>query len=446
MNWKDLIAKARKAIEDGDFDAAEKFKKQAAELKSLDEMDTVAVTEQEPAQDYTEYGADVKAMLAEFKDLKAKLDAEPATKTGGHLVVTEDETDKKAAKPWKSFGEQLRAVADAANNPRFMDERLAAQKSIKAVLGHGETQPSEGGFLVQQDYAANIMTIMHDIGDLLSRVRRIPISANSNGFKMNAIDETNRSSGRWGGVQGYWVAEGATITASQMKLRQTAMELNKVAAAVYVTEELLADTVALESLVNQAVPEELTWLTSDAIINGDGAGKPLGILNSNALVTVNKESGQAAASLSFENIKKMWARMWAPSRRNAVWLINQDIEPELYGLDFPIGTSGVPVFLPPGGVSTAPYSTLYGRPIIPTEYNQTLGTKGDIMLVDLTQYLLIEKGAIESASSMHVQFLTDQQVFKFTYRVDGQSSWYSALTPAKGNNTLSPFVALQTRA
>lgn len=434
--WKELVAKAIAAAEAGDIELAKTLKAQAATMKELEEMAPEDVAAPEASNE-------VKALADELKTLKAKLDVEPAQKAGGHLVVTQDETDKKAAKPWNSFGEQLVAVAKAAANPRYMDERLAAQK---AILGHNEQQPSEGGFLVQSDFSQTIMTIMHEAGDLMSRVRRIPISAGSNSFKMNAIDETNRASGRWGGVQGYWVAEGNAITASNMKFRQTTLELNKVAAALYATEELLADGVALEALANQAVPEELNWLTSDAIFSGDGAGKPLGFLNHDAAVTVAKETGQAAATIMFDNIIKMWARMWAPSRRNAVWLINQDVEPQLMAMDFPIGTGGVPVFLPPGGLSGSPYGTLLGRPIIPTEYNPTLGTKGDIALVDLSQYLLIEKGAIQSASSMHVQFLTDQMVYKFTYRVDGQPSWYKPLTPAKGSNTLSPFVLLATRS
>jgi len=70
---------------------------------------------------------------------------------------------------------------------------------------------------------------------------------------------------------------------------------------------------------------------------------------------------------------------------------------------------------------------------------------GDIVLANLDQYLLIDK-PMQSAMSIHVQFLTDQTVFRFVYRVDGQPAVHSALTPYKGSNTRSPFVALATRA
>ena len=109
------------------------------------------------------------------------------------------------------------------------------------------------------------------------------------------------------------------------------------------------------------------------------------------------------------------------------------------------GTGGVPAYLPPGGLSDTPYARLKGRPVIPVEYCATLGTVGDIILADLSEYRLID-AAMQNASSMHVAFTTNEMAFRVTYECDGQSRWKSALTPFKGSNTLSPFVALATRA
>jgi HK97 family phage major capsid protein len=89
-----------------------------------------------------------------------------------------------------------------------------------------------------------------------------------------------------------------------------------------------------------------------------------------------------------------------------------------------------------------------GRPVIPIEYAATLGTAGDIMLADLSQYVMIDKGAIQSATSIHVKFLYDETAFRFVYRVDGQPAWNAPLTPFKGGagSTQSPFVVLATRS
>ena len=137
----------------------------------------------------------------------------------------------------------------------------------------------------------------------------------------------------------------------------------------------------------------------------------------------------------------MWSRCWGRSRANAVWYVNQEIEPLLYTLKI----GDVPVYLPAGGLSEKPYATLFGRPIVPLEQCSALGAVGDIILGDMSQYLLIDKGGINSASSIHVRFLYDESVFRFIYRVDGQPIWNKPITPYKGSNTLSPFVTLAAR-
>ncbi|MBW2086989.1 MAG: phage major capsid protein, partial [Deltaproteobacteria bacterium] len=180
-------------------------------------------------------------------------------------------------------------------------------------------------------------------------------------------------------------------------------------------------------------------------IHGLGSDQPLGIMNSDCLITVDAESEQGANTVEFKNIVNMWARMWGRSRPNAVWLINQDIEPQLYTMTMTVGQGGVAVYLPTGGLNDSPYSQLLGRPVIPVEYCESLGSKGDIILADFSQYLLVDKGGVDSARSIHVRFVYDETTFRFTYRLDGQTIWEAPLTPHKGGSTLSPFVTLAAR-
>ena len=182
-----------------------------------------------------------------------------------------------------------------------------------------------------------------------------------------------------------------------------------------------------------------------AIVNGSGNGQPLGILNAGCLATVDAESGQAADTVVAENIIKMRARLFPQSRANSVWLINQNVEPQLHAMSLAVGVGGVPVYMPAGGLSGSPYDTLYGRPVIPIEQCPSLGDLGDIILADLNGYILAQKGGIESAMSIHVKFDYDESVFRFVMRVDGQPIRASALTPYKGTDTLSHFVVLAAR-
>ena len=384
-------------------------------------------------------------------------------KTVKRVIVERDSADKALEEnPFKSAGDFYMEVRKAAEGRQY-DERLkplkteiakegvvfalpeVAAEGLKAPTGLSESVPADGGFLVGTDRREGVMMRDYATGQVWNRAMNIPIGANANGTTINALDETSRVSGsRWGGVLGYWLAEADEKTASKPKFRQLEPKLKKVAALVYATDELLQDSTALAGVVNSTVPAELAFQKDNAAIEGSGVGKPLGILNSPALVTVAKESGQAATTLVSANIINMRARRWA--RGSYVWFINQDVEPQLHQLNLPVGTGGALVYMPPGGLSASPYGTLYGDPVIPIEHCSTLGTVGDIILADMGQYLTISKGGVQSASSIHVRFVYDESVFRFVERVDGLPVWDAPLTPFKGSNTQSPFVALATRS
>lgn len=337
-----------------------------------------------------------------------------------------------------SFGEQLMAVYRSAAPGNRVDERL----SNRAASGLNETNPSDGGFLVQKDFVSELLKRVYETGILGSKVRRIPISTNANGLKINAVDDDSRANGcRWGGISAYWESEADQLTGSKPKFRQIELTLKKLTGLCYATDELLQDAAALESVISQAFSEEFGFKVDDGILCGTGAGQPLGVLKSKALVVQELEKDQTA-KITVENLVKMWSRLWARSRPNSVWYINQEIEPVLYTLR--VGDK--PVYIPAGGLSDSPYGTLFGRPVVPLEQCSALGDVGDIILADFSQYLLIDKGGINAASSIHVRFLYDENVFRFIYRCDGQPIWNKPITPYKGSNTLSPFVALSKRA
>lgn len=372
----------------------------------------------------------------------AKTSTEPGTRTVPAAAKSEE-------KPFKNFGSFLVATAEAAKRGDLTgqtDKRLAYGKAA----GANETIPSEGGFLVQEDFSYALLKLAHETGAIMSRVTEIPISSNSNALKLPIIDETSRARGsRWGGVRAYWLDEGEQKVDSKPKFGAISLALNKLAALGYATDELLQDSSAIERIMLQAFAEEIRFEVEDSIINGNGAGKPLGILNSGAVITVAKETSQAGGTITFTNLVSMLDRLPVRSRRNAVWLVaDSQVETSLYSLTLP-GSAGYPIYLPPGQAGTpgnATFGTLLGRPVIPVEYLPALGTVGDIMLVDLSEYITITKGGIQSAESMHVRFIYDEMTFRLVYRIDGQPAWRQPVTTANGATTKSPFVALATRA
>lgn len=349
-----------------------------------------------------------------------------------------------------SFGEQLQAIARASVPGHDRDSRLIRSSTTdsmnRAPSGAGEVDPTAGGFLVQTDFANAVFTRSYQLGTILSRVARFPISTAANSLKIPAIDETSRATGsRYGGVQSYWMAEGDSATNSKPKFRLVELDLKKLGSLMYVTDELLADTTLLDSIAGTAFSEELTFMTEDAIIEGNGVGKPLGILNAPATVSVAKVNGQTAATVVKENIDAMYAQLWSRSRDNAVWLINQLLWPQLLQMGQVVGQGGMPVFLPAGTMSGKPFATLYGIPVVESEYCSAPGTPGDIILADFSQYAVADKGGVQAATSMHVRFVYDEMTFRFVYRVDGKPLWSKPLTPFKGSTNLSAFITLAQR-
>ena len=104
-----------------------------------------------------------------------------------------------------------------------------------------------------------------------------------------------------------------------------------------------------------------------------------------------------------------------------------------------------PIYLPGNSLANAPYGTLLGKPVNFIEQANAVKSKGDILLADMSQYLITDKRNTEATQSIHVRFVYDETAFRFIYRVDGQPAWSSAKTPYKGSQAKSPFVTLAAR-
>ncbi len=347
---------------------------------------------------------------------------------------------------WHNLGDFARAVHAAALK-RDVDPRLnAAALSTYGSEGVG----ADGGFAVPPEWRSQVMQLVAGEDSLISRTDQQ--STMSNSVTVPVDESTDWASS--GGIRAYWGKEAAAISQSKPALQPVTSRLNKLSCLVPVTDEMLEDAAFMSTYITGKAGNSIKFKVNDAIVNGDGAGMPLGLVNAPCKVTVSKESSQLADTVIARNVLKMYSRMPAANRARAVWIMNQDIEPELMQLNITFkdaaGTAGIAAgqatYVPPGGMAGSPYASLMGRPIIATEAAQTLGDEGDIIFADLNAYLTIVKGSgIKSDVSMHLWFDQDTTAFKFTLRMDGRP-WLSApITRKNGSNTLSTVVTLQAR-
>jgi HK97 family phage major capsid protein len=308
--------------------------------------------------------------------------------------------------------------------------------------GASEGVPSDGGFLVGPQHSEQLLFPIYNQTSVFAplvdrRETDNPIAE----VKIPGIDESSRADGlQWGGMTVYWEAESAQLPATLPREKMIEFSGKKMIAQVRASRELLNDAPILGSVVSKGFAAVGGFKLDAAILAGTGAGVPLGILNSPALISVAKQSGQSAATIVGENVANMWSRFPVPCRRRGMWFCNEDAEAQLETL---AGASGLALYMP-AGTGGNPYPLLKGRPLIALEQCPALGAVGDIVLADLSQYVLIDNG-VKSALSVHARFDTDEVVFRFVWRVDGKSAYSTPITPYNGSSTRSPFVCVAAR-
>jgi len=385
-----------------------------------------------------EHGA-VKRLPMSEEALKEKAEASPGATAVGWLGQDKAQGSIRREAlalngKFASFGEFLTAIHPSIMRHSGMDARLK-------VLGEG--QGDQGGFTVPEQFVANLLALALEQAVIRPRAFVMPMAGLT--VRVPTIRDTTHAENVFGGVQAYWTPERGTKTASEPTFGQMVLTAFKLVGYTTTSNELLADSaIGLEALLTRLFGEAMAYFEDEAFINGSGAGEPTGILNAAALVSVAKETGQAATTIVAENLDKMYSRMLPSSVSRAVWLAHPDTFPQLAALSRSVGTGGSAVWVM--NMAGGPPSTIYGRPLVFTEKCQTVGTVGDIFFTDLSYYVIGDRQGLTMDASPHVRFVNDETVYRFVARLDGKPWLESALTPRYGSNTLSPFVALASRA
>ena len=324
------------------------------------------------------------------------------------------------------------------------DRRL---RTFPRAAGQGEYSGGEGGYLVPHQLTASILGPLFSESGILSRVNLLPMT--SNVLVAAGFNTTDTSSGAVGGLELKWEAEGETLDSQTGVLGSIFLRAKKGAILVECSNELLEDSVAASVQLEQVMRNATQLGLERAILTGNGVGQPRGVLNDVGLVTIAKESGQAADSLVFENIVNMVARQHPSTLANSVWIASPSVLPQLLSLAFPIrdganvvGGSQVPITVE--GEPVGMYR-LMGLPLLLSETLPALGDKGDLMLVNFGEQLLGMRTDLQIEMSPHLKFNQDKTVFRLRVRCDSTGRWSGPATPLNGNS-LSWAVCLAERA
>jgi HK97 family phage major capsid protein len=409
----------------------------------------VADTDVELARQVKE---ETQRVLADYLRENENVEGLELLKKGGVQAVTGSARDFSVFNP-KALGASINAddydglsgFLKDIKHDAYVDAALAAKRTALKAAAASAGEPASGGFLVPEAFRAELLRLAIEKGVTRPRARIVPMETSRVIYPM--LDVTSHATNVFGGVQGYWTAESGQMTDVAASFGRIALEAWKLTAFANVPNELIADSaLAFEAFIRSTFPEALAYFEDVAFISGNGAGQPLGWSTdaNDARVSVAKESGQAADTIVWENIVKMYARMLPQSLGNAVWIVSPDTFPELATMALSVGTGGGPIWLNNG--VEGPPARILGRPVVISEKVENLGDKGDINFVDLSYYLIGDRQALTVESSPHYRFQNGETSYKFVSRVDGRPWLQSALTPRNGGDTLSPFVTLDARA
>lgn len=306
-----------------------------------------------------------------------------------------------------------------------------------------ERIPDSGGYLVPEEFRSDILQLALETAIVRPNATIIPMSSLKLSYP--AVDDTDHTNYVYGGIQGVWVEEGATIPESQATFAQVKLEAKKLAALAVASNELVRDWSAFGGWINTSLPRAISWFEDLAFISGSGVGKPLGMLNSSnpALIVAAARAGQGANTIVWENALDMYARLLPQSLNTAEWWVSPDTFVQLATMALSVGTGGSAVWLV--DAHGRPQLTLLGLPVRMTEkVPSALGTQGDINLVDPKMYLIGDRQTMTVESSAHARFTSDQTVYRCIERVDGQPWLLGPVTPQNNSATLSSFISLNS--
>ena len=363
-----------------------------------------------------------------------------ASASQGRLKAPGDKKDYKAlfgraGYHWQAKGQNdgfFNAVFSGRHDPRLINS------------GMSTTVPSDGGFLVPTETAQQIHNISLESELVMPRAFVQPMTSNT--LEIPAIQIGNHSVNLFGGFEAHYVEEKGDLQEKNPKVRQMTLNAKKLTGLLRLSNELVADMVGSEEQIVRICGQGLSWYRDRSFLRGSGAGEPLGILSAPCTIEVDKLTGQANDTIHYENLTMMLSRLHAASFNRSVWICHQSTIPQLMQLfvvheagDDTLG-SHYPVLREDGQGFK-----MLTRPVVFTEKTMPLGSRGDVILADLSQYVIGLRQGMRFDLSIHPHFKTDELAARLIERHDGQPLWDGPLTLEDGSTTVSPFVVLGER-
>lgn len=393
----------------------------------LDSVGENALSE-EQQKEYDAHKVEVDRLKAQISERESLLALESENAQARPAVAQASDIGRfapEAKREFESFGEFVHAVRFQPN-----DQRLAA---VDQRMDEG----SQGGFAVPKQFRDQLLAVTPSQAIVRPRATVIPAGSPPDAeISMPALNQ-GTSKGMYAGVTVTWIGEGGTKPQTDMAIREITLKPKEVAAHIVATDKLLRNWGAASSLIEQQLRAAIASAEDAAFLSGNGAARPLGLINSAGAISVNRTT---ASRVVTADIFAMFAKMHFDGG-SPEWLASQSIIPYLLTLK---DANDNYIYVKSLGEG-AP-ATLMGYPIRFNSRQPVLGSKGDLIFGDLKSYLIKDGSGPFVEASPHVYFTTNKTVIKAFWNVDGQMWLDGPLLLEDGSTQASPVVILDVPA
>jgi HK97 family phage major capsid protein len=345
--------------------------------------------------------------------------------------------------PKKNFGDFCLCIA--TKNYKKLDEVYGAQRAdekgnIIPKAAMAESSGVTGAYIVPPDFYRQLLALSAEKSIIRPKAFVQPMASATLQFPYLDITTAQAAgvSPFFGGVQMYWTEEAQTRTETEPQFKMMELKAHELSGYSVSSNVLIQDAAfGLEKFLMNLFSMAIAWFEDYAFIAGNGVGKPQGMTTAGAAIAVTRNS---PSHVQFVDVATMWSKLLPYSWSNAFWVFSPSVVPQL--LQLQDGANRAIFISIDQGAAKSPTWSLLGRPAIPSEKTSTLGTKGDLLLLDPQFYVVGDRMQIEIAASEHVNFLKNQMTWRVVERVDGQPWMEKPITLQDGTTQVSPFVVL----
>jgi HK97 family phage major capsid protein len=348
-----------------------------------------------------------------------------------------------------NFGDFLLCIA-GRNHKRLEEEYKSYpvdNQGVRLKAAMAEASGTTGGYTVPPDFYQQLLAIVAENTFIRPRAFVQPMASATLQFPYLDVTTIQAAgvSPFFGGVQMSWTEEAQTRTETEPAFKMMELKAHELSGYSVSSNVLLADAAfGLEKFLFTLFGQAIAWYEEYAFLQGNGVGKPVGMLTAGAAIPTGGNAGltarAAANQIQFADVAAMWSKLLPASWGKAIWTFSPTCVPQL--LQLKDGANRAIFISIDQGITKSPTWNLMGRPAFATEKVPAMGTKGDLMLLDPSLYVIGDRMQIEIAASEHVNFLKNQMTWRIVERVDGQPWLEKAVTLQDALTLVSPFVVL----